>query len=49
MTTTNSPAEAYDIVVLGSGGGGKYLAWTLAREGKKVVVFKALINAGYQP
>lgn len=32
--------ENYDLVVLGSGEGGKYLAWTMARKGKKVVVIE---------
>jgi pyruvate/2-oxoglutarate dehydrogenase complex dihydrolipoamide dehydrogenase (E3) component len=32
--------EKYDIVVLGSGEGGKYLAWTMAKKGKKVVVIE---------
>jgi pyruvate/2-oxoglutarate dehydrogenase complex dihydrolipoamide dehydrogenase (E3) component len=35
-----SPTEEYDLVVLGSGEGGKYLAWTLARQGKKVAVIE---------
>jgi pyruvate/2-oxoglutarate dehydrogenase complex dihydrolipoamide dehydrogenase (E3) component len=30
--------ESYDLVVLGSGEAGKYLAWTLAKEGHKVAV-----------
>lgn len=33
-----SQAEQFDIVVLGSGQGGKQLAWHLARSGKKVAV-----------
>ena len=33
-----SQAEQFDIVVLGSGQGGKQLAWHLARFGKKVAV-----------
>jgi pyruvate/2-oxoglutarate dehydrogenase complex dihydrolipoamide dehydrogenase (E3) component len=31
-TPTNQPEE-YDLVVLGSGEAGKYLAWTLAKKG----------------
>jgi pyruvate/2-oxoglutarate dehydrogenase complex dihydrolipoamide dehydrogenase (E3) component len=31
-------AEEYDVVVLGSGEGSKYLAWTLAKEGQRVAV-----------
>lgn len=33
----HSPEE-FDLIVLGSGEGGKYLAWTLAREGSRVAV-----------
>jgi pyruvate/2-oxoglutarate dehydrogenase complex dihydrolipoamide dehydrogenase (E3) component len=36
--TTNSPIEDYDLVVLGSGEGSKFLAWTLARQGQRVAV-----------
>src|ERR1700742_604508 len=37
---TTSLAEDYDIVVLGSGEAGKYIAWTLAKKGKRVVVIE---------
>lgn len=30
--------ETYDLIVIGSGEGGKYLAWTLASQGQKVAV-----------
>jgi pyruvate/2-oxoglutarate dehydrogenase complex dihydrolipoamide dehydrogenase (E3) component len=40
MITTVSQPEEYDIVVLGSGEAGKYIAWTLAKKGKKVVVIE---------
>src|SRR5947207_3563691 len=33
-----SSSETFDVVVLGSGQGGKLLAWNLARAGKKVAV-----------
>src|SRR3954470_17456746 len=33
-----SQTEIYDLVILGSGQGGKLLAWHLARSGKKVAV-----------
>jgi hypothetical protein len=33
-----SDAEQFDIVVLGSGQGGKLLAWDLARSGKSIAV-----------
>ncbi len=37
----NQPnVEDYDLVVLGSGEGGKYLAWTLAKQGKRTVVIE---------
>jgi pyruvate/2-oxoglutarate dehydrogenase complex dihydrolipoamide dehydrogenase (E3) component len=35
MTTTVTNPEEYDLVVLGSGEGGKCLAWTLARTGQR--------------
>jgi pyruvate/2-oxoglutarate dehydrogenase complex dihydrolipoamide dehydrogenase (E3) component len=34
----NDLTEEYDLVVLGSGEGSKYLAWTLARQGQRVAV-----------
>src|ERR1700677_2274933 len=40
MTAANSQPETYDLVVLGSGEGGKYLEWTLAKKGMKVVVIE---------
>src|SRR5277367_4094850 len=40
MTTPTSQPENYDIVILGSGEGGKYIAWTMARKGKKVAVIE---------
>ena len=30
-----SEPERYDVLVLGSGTGGKLIAWTMAREGKR--------------
>jgi pyruvate/2-oxoglutarate dehydrogenase complex dihydrolipoamide dehydrogenase (E3) component len=36
VASTN--VEDYDLVVLGSGEGSKFLAWTLARQGKRVAV-----------
>src|SRR6201985_1115064 len=32
--------EEYDLVVLGSGEGGKYLAWTMARQGRRVAMIE---------
>src|SRR4030095_8145849 len=34
ITTTSEP-EKYDVLVLGSGTGGKLIGWTMAREGKR--------------
>jgi pyruvate/2-oxoglutarate dehydrogenase complex dihydrolipoamide dehydrogenase (E3) component len=36
-TSLANPVE-YDLVVLGSGEGGKYLAWALAQKGQRAVV-----------
>src|ERR1700751_141611 len=33
-----SPDENYDILIIGSGESGKYLAWKTARAGQRVVV-----------
>jgi pyruvate/2-oxoglutarate dehydrogenase complex dihydrolipoamide dehydrogenase (E3) component len=34
----DNPVEEYDLVVLGSGEGSKFLAWTLAKQGQRVAV-----------
>ncbi len=51
-----SNPELYDLVILGSGEAGKYLAWSLAPEGKRVAVVErrecvggACINTGTIP
>ena len=36
--TTTHQTEHYDLVVLGSGEAGKYIAWTMASAGKKAAV-----------
>jgi pyruvate/2-oxoglutarate dehydrogenase complex dihydrolipoamide dehydrogenase (E3) component len=41
--------EEYDVVVLGSGEAGKYLAWTLASEGKRVAVVERRYVGGSCP
>src|SRR6266480_1404945 len=46
---TESMAEEYDVVVLGSGEAGKYLAWTLASQGKKVAVVERRYVGGSCP
>jgi pyruvate/2-oxoglutarate dehydrogenase complex dihydrolipoamide dehydrogenase (E3) component len=38
MSTPPKNVEEYDLVVIGSGEGGKYLAWTLARQEQRVIV-----------
>src|SRR5271170_6389627 len=40
MKASNSKPKEYDLVVLGSGAGGKLLAWTLARKGQRAVVIE---------
>ena len=42
-------AEHYDLVIIGSGEGGKFLAWTMARQGKKVVVIERKYIGGSCP
>ena len=52
MTTDYEGAEIrdeYDVVVLGSGEGGKYLAWTMARLGKRVLVIERKYIGGSCP
>lgn len=41
--------EEYDLVVLGSGEGGKYLAWTLAKKGMKAAVIERKYVGGSCP
>lgn len=47
-TATQSPEE-FDIVVLGSGEGGKFIAWTLAKKGMKVAVIERKYIGGSCP
>jgi len=42
-------AEEYEVVVLGCGEGGKYLAWTMAKMGKRVVVVERRYIGGSCP
>ncbi|HEV2645614.1 MAG TPA: FAD-dependent oxidoreductase [Acidobacteriaceae bacterium] len=39
-TTGTITPEQYDLVVLGSGEGSKFLAWTLARQGQRVAMIE---------
>ena len=41
--------EEYDVVVLGSGEAGKYIAWTLAKTGKQAVVIERKYVGGSCP
>ena len=49
MQTPMSLPEEYDVVVLGSGEAGKYLAWTLAKKGMRVVVIERKYIGGSCP
>jgi pyruvate/2-oxoglutarate dehydrogenase complex dihydrolipoamide dehydrogenase (E3) component len=44
-----TPPEEYDLVVLGSGEAGKYIAWTQARKGKRAVVIEREYIGGSCP
>src|SRR5256886_7904830 len=44
----NEP-EKYDVVVLGSGTGGKLMAWTMAREGKRTASIERKYVGGACP
>jgi pyruvate/2-oxoglutarate dehydrogenase complex dihydrolipoamide dehydrogenase (E3) component len=41
--------EDFDIVIFGSGAGGKLLAWTLGAEGKRVAVIERKYIGGACP
>ncbi len=45
---TGEQAEEFDLVILGSGEGSKFLAWTLAKEGQRVAVIERKY-IGYKP
>ena len=49
MRTQTSQPEEYEVVVLGSGEAGKYLAWTLARKGMKTAVIERQYVGGSCP
>src|SRR4051812_29385835 len=44
-----TPPEEYDVVVLGSGEAGKYLAWTLAKQGMRAIVIERKYIGGSCP
>jgi len=41
--------EQYDVVVLGSGEAGKYIAWTQAKKGKRAIVIERRYIGGSCP
>src|SRR5215471_15027245 len=49
MQTPIPPPEDYDVVVLGSGEAGKYIAWTQARKGLRAVVIERKMIGGSCP
>ena len=49
MKTSSAKPEAYDILVLGSGEAGKYIAWTLAKQGRRVAVIERKYIGGSCP
>ena len=49
MNEKISNATEYELVVLGSGEGGKYLDWTLAKQGKRAVVVERKYIGGSCP
>ncbi len=44
-----STPEVYDLVILGSGEGSKYVAWTLAKQGQRVAVIERAYIGGSCP
>jgi pyruvate/2-oxoglutarate dehydrogenase complex dihydrolipoamide dehydrogenase (E3) component len=49
MKTSITKPEEYDLVVLGSGAGGKLIAWTSAQKGQRVVVIERKYVGGSCP
>ncbi|HEY1663677.1 MAG TPA: FAD-dependent oxidoreductase [Verrucomicrobiae bacterium] len=49
MNPTKSKLEDYDLVVLGSGAGGKLIAWTSAQKGQRVAVIERKYIGGACP
>lgn len=49
MTTKSHTSNDYDVLVLGSGEGGKFLAWTLARQGMRTAVIERKYVGGSCP
>jgi pyruvate/2-oxoglutarate dehydrogenase complex dihydrolipoamide dehydrogenase (E3) component len=49
VNTTNSQPEEYDLLVLGSGEAGKYVAWTMAKKGLNTAVIERKYIGGSCP
>ena len=49
MKTQTAQPEEYDLLVLGSGEAGKYIAWTLAKKGMKTAVIERKYVGGSCP
>src|SRR5271154_6889286 len=49
MKTSSAKPEQYDILVLGCGEAGKYIAWTLAKQGRRVAVIDRKYIGGSCP
>jgi len=49
VNTPTSQPEEYDLLVLGSGEAGKYIAWTLAKKGMKTAVIERKYIGGSCP
>src|SRR6516165_5371277 len=49
MSSTTFQTEHYDLLVLGSGEAGKYIAWTMASAGKKAAVIERRYVGGSCP
>ncbi|MGB8355260.1 MAG: FAD-dependent oxidoreductase [Chthoniobacteraceae bacterium] len=49
MENNASTPEEYDVLVLGTGEAGKYIAWTLAKQGKRVAAIERKYIGGSCP
>src|ERR1700684_2683729 len=49
MTSSATPVEKFDALVLGSGEAGKYLSWSLGAEGKRVALVERRYVGGSCP
>src|ERR1700684_644084 len=49
MKNSRTQPEQYDLVIIGSGAGGKVMAWTSAQKGQRVVVIERKYVGGSCP